>query len=71
MRIRWNYDRKKWLICPGEISEAETNLLKLDGKEPGYFDDWDGNVYFYERNFPVGELLNFCHRYDIHLEILY
>lgn len=72
MKIRWDYNRKKWMIWPGDINEGELAILSSEMENPGYWDNWDdGDVYFYRGRFPIGELIQFCNDNGLKLEILY
>jgi hypothetical protein len=72
MKIDWDYNNKQWLVYDPDVTTEEMAMLASENLCPEYYDNWDiGDVYMYDKHFPVGMLVDLFNDSEFTLELLY
>ncbi len=70
MKIKWNQSRYRWEVI--RISDEESIFLRGLGLEPEFYDNTEkGDIFIYNRYFPVGILIGEFKESGLNLEIIY
>ena len=70
MIIRWDNNRKMWMVYDQDITDQEYRKLGKENLLPRYYDNTEfGDVYTYDSK-ELGDVVSRCHYCDISLQII-